>query len=143
MPTSPQKDTVNSTNLNPNGIDIGEQVIALLAEAQKNKLRTSCSDKEGWIEHKSRKTIKKECKLESKTPKKRKYRSPSNANEGYWVYRKRRLFKHECPYMRCRFCKMISHMIAECPTLPEKLREDPKETRRNTIKASSATIGDK
>lgn len=123
-PASPQKHTVSSTNLNPNGVYTSEQVIALLAEAWENKLGTNNSNKEGWIEYKSRKTTKKECKLDSKTPKKRKFSPTNNTNEGCWICGKKGQFKNECPYMRCRFCKMLSHVIAECPTLSEKLRDN-------------------
>lgn len=43
---------VNVTCLSQSGeLYTGEQVIALLAKAQKPKLGTSKGDKEGWIEH--------------------------------------------------------------------------------------------
>lgn len=32
--------------------------------------------------------------------------------------------------MRCRFCKILEHVIAECPTLPQNLKEGPKEARK-------------
>lgn len=81
---------VNSTNLNPIGVYSGEQVIALLAEARRTKPGTNKEDKEGWIEHKSRHTIKKEHKLEIKTPKKRRFSSPSSTSDGCWICGKKK-----------------------------------------------------
>lgn len=39
-------------------------------------------------------------------------------------------FKDECSHMRCRFYKMLGHVIVECPTLPENLNEGSKEVRK-------------
>lgn len=139
VPRSPWKPTVNPTMLNPTGIYTGEQVHALLAEARKGNIGSSGEDKEGWIEHKSKSTIKKERNTESKTPKKRRFNSPINSNDCCWICEKRGRFKDKWPYMRCRFCKVLGHVIAECPTLHWKEEKEIKETRKVTTKTSRAT----
>lgn len=99
----------------------GEQVITLLAAARNSQNVARRDETKGWTEHKSRRTINIEKKLESKTPRKRKFSPQHNKNDGCCVCGKKGHFKDECRYLRCRFCKMLGHVIAECPTLPKKL----------------------
>lgn len=80
---SPRKPTVKPTILDPAATYTGEQVDAFLAEAQKMPLlRKTKANSEGWIEHKLKKTVKKERKLENKFSKKRKFNSPLTSTEG-------------------------------------------------------------
>lgn len=75
-------------------------------------------------------------------PRKRKFSPLHNGNDGCWVWGKKGHFKDECPYLRCRFCKMLNHVITECPTLPTKLRVNLNETRRSMLRTNKATMGD-
>lgn len=93
------------------------------------------------VGHKSRRTNKNERKLESKMSKKSKFSPLHNGNHGCWICRKNGHFKDECPYLRCRFFKMLGHVIADCPTLPEKLRVNMNETRRSMVRKSQVSVG--
>lgn len=67
--------------------------------------------------------------MENTLPKNRKINSPTTATESCWICGQWGHFKDECLSVRCRFCKMLGHVIAECSTLPEKLREEPNESK--------------
>lgn len=49
-------------------------------------------------------------------------RPPSGSPEVFWIYGKTGYFKDECPFVRCRFYKVLGHRIGECPaTLKKKI----------------------
>lgn len=107
--------TVKFNDLNPNEVYSSEEVIALLAAVRNSKTVSKRDDTVGWTEHKSRRTIKNEKKLEGKFPRKRKFSPQLSGNDGCWVCGKKGHFKDECPYLRCRFARCLDMSLRSAP----------------------------
>lgn len=105
----------------------GKEVLALLATARGvgSQHATMQSDSEkSWQQVKLMSLIRK-VKIVFKCPSGQGKFSPvrrptPGSPDVYWVCRKKGHFKDECPFVRCRFCKVLGHRVGESPIAPAR-----------------------
>lgn len=100
-----------------------EEVLTLLAAARGGDyIALGKGKEETWKTVKSRTIMKKErvtMVLTTGGGRKRKFSSirwsAPESSEACWICIKSSHFKDECPFIGCRFCKVLGHRIGECP----------------------------
>lgn len=106
-----------------------------------------------WTTYKSKRTIKQEKAAQSTwntiSTKRRRIslRGQREAMGPCWSCDSEGHYKDECPFLRCRYCKILGHKVADCPAIQEGQRRRVSapvtlEPVRVSGRSSSNPVGD-